>query len=76
MGELSRNNDALRLSYCSFILFFFFVCVFFEREKRGKGVESVFSFKKYSPLCVRGEGIERKRGKKGGEKGVWMKEKG
>ena len=42
MGELSRNNDALRLSYCSFILFFFFVCVF-EREK-GKGVESVFSF--------------------------------
>ena len=45
MGELSRNNDALRLSYCSFILFFFFVCVF-EREKKGKGVESVFSFKK------------------------------
>ena len=25
MGELSRNNDALRLSYCSFILFFFFL---------------------------------------------------
>ena len=73
MGELSRNNDALRLSYCSFILFFFFVSVF-EREK-GKGVESVFSFKRYSPLCE-GEGIERKRGKKGGEKGVWMKEKG
>ena len=52
MGELSRNNDALRLSYCSFILFFFFVCVFFEREEKGKGVESVFSFKGYSPLCV------------------------
>ena len=42
MGELSRNNDALRLSYCSFILFFFFVSVFFEREEKGKGVESVF----------------------------------
>ena len=33
MGELSRNNDALRLSYCSFILFFFVFdeCVF-EKE--------------------------------------------
>ena len=41
MGELSRNNDALRLSYCSFILFFVCVSVFLEREK-GKGVESVF----------------------------------
>ena len=75
MGELSRNNDALRLSYCSFILFFFFVCVF-EREKREKELRVFFSFKRYSPLCVWGEGIERKRGKKGGEKGVWMKEKG
>ena len=45
------------------------------REK-GKGVESVFSLKGYSPLCEWGEGIQRKKGKKGGEKGVWMKEKG
>ena len=44
MGELSRNNDALRLSYCSFILFFFLCVCVFEREKKGKGVESVFSF--------------------------------
>ena len=36
MGELSRNNDALRLSYCSFILFFFFCVCVFEREKREK----------------------------------------
>ena len=36
MGELSRNNDALRLSYCSFILFFFFVCVFLRERKREK----------------------------------------
>ena len=45
MGELSRNNDALRLSYCSFILFFFFcVSVFFEREKREKELRVFFSF--------------------------------
>ena len=42
MGELSRNNDALRLSYCSFILFFFFVSVFLREREKGKGVVSVF----------------------------------
>ena len=43
MGELSRNNDALRLSYCSFILFFFVFdeCVFekevcFKRKRKWK----------------------------------------
>ena len=43
MGELSRNNDALRLSYCSFILFFivFDECVFekevgFKRKRKWK----------------------------------------
>ena len=46
-----------------------------EREK-GKGVESVFSLKGIVHYVCEGEGIERKRGKKGGEKGVWMKEKG
>ncbi len=52
MGELSRNNDALRLSYCSFILFFFFVSVF-EREKREKELRVFLVLKRYSPLCVR-----------------------
>ena len=44
MGELSRNNDALRLSYCSFILFFFFL--FF-----------VFVFLCLCVLCC-GKGVE------------------
>ena len=55
MGELSRNNDALRLSYCSFILFFFFVCVFFEREKREKELRVFFSSKKGIVHYVYGE---------------------
>lgn len=76
MGELSRNNDALRLSYCSFILFFFFVCEFFRERKGEKELRVFLVLMGYSPLCNGGEGIERKRGKKGGEKGVWMKEKG
>ena len=50
MGELSRNNDALRLSYCSFILFFFFVCVF--ERKREKELRVFLVFVGYSPLCV------------------------
>ena len=41
MGELSRNNDALRLSYCSFILFFFvFDECDFEKEVCLKGREN------------------------------------
>ena len=49
MGELSRNNDALRLSYCSFILFFivFDECVF-EKEVGLKGREN-------------GNGLEKKK---------------
>ena len=51
MGELSRNNDALRLSYCSFILFFFVFdeCVF-EKEVCLKGRE-------------KGNGLERRKEK-------------
>ena len=47
MGELSRNNDALRLSYCSFILFFFVFdeCVF-EKEVCLKGRENGNGFGK------------------------------
>ena len=47
MGELSRNNDALRLSYCSFILFFFVFdeCVF-EKEVGLKGRENGNGFGK------------------------------
>ena len=56
MGELSRNNDALRLSYCSFILFFFvFDECDFEKEVCLKGRE-------------KGNGLERRRKEKG--KGV------
>ena len=41
MGELSRNNDALRLSYCSFILFFFvFDECDFEKEVGFNGREN------------------------------------
>ena len=66
MGELSRNNDALRLSYCSFILFFFLcVSVFFEREKREKELRVFLVFTGYSPLCVKGR---RNRKKKGGKR--------
>ena len=57
-----------------FVFLFVGVCV--ERVKGKRELRVFFSFKGYSPLCFRGEGIERKRGKKGGEKGVWMKEKG
>ena len=53
MGELSRNNDALRLSYCSFILFFFvFDECDFEKEVCLKGREN-------------GNGLERRRKEKG-----------
>ena len=53
MGELSRNNDALRLSYCSFILFFFvFDECDFEKEVCSKGRES-------------GNELERRRKEKG-----------
>ena len=56
MGELSRNNDALRLSYCSFILFFFVFDEYdFEKEVGLKGREN-------------GKGFERRRKEKG--KGV------
>ena len=56
MGELSRNNDALRLSYCSFILFFFvFDECDLEKEVCLKGREN-------------GNGLERRRKEKG--KGV------
>ena len=56
MGELSRNNDALRLSYCSFILFFFFVFVcFLEREKREKELRVFFSFKRVLSIMCKGE---------------------
>ena len=63
MGELSRNNDALRLSYCSFILFFFFVCVL-ERE-REKVLRVFFSFKSGIVHYVKGR---RNRKKKGGKR--------
>ena len=76
MGELSRNNDALRLSYCSFILFFFFVCVFFEREKREKELRVFLVLKGIVHYVCGRRNRKEKRGKKGGEKGVWMKEKG
>ena len=47
MGELSRNNDALRLSYCSFILFFFvFDECDFEKEVCLKGRENGNGFGK------------------------------
>ena len=52
MGELSRNNDALRLSYCSFILFFFLSGGVLEREKREKELRVFLVFVGYSPLCV------------------------
>ena len=56
MGELSRNNDALRLSYCSFILYFFvFDECDFEKEVVLKGREN-------------GNELERRRKEKG--KGV------
>ena len=51
MGELSRNNDALRLSY-SFILFFFLSGGVLEREKREKELRVFLVFVGYSPLCV------------------------
>ena len=51
--------------------------MFFEREKREKELRVFLVFKKGIVHYVcEGEGIERKKGKKGGEKGVWMKEKG
>ena len=63
MGELSRNNDALRLSYCSFILFFFFVCVF-EREKGEKELR-VFLVLKGIVHYVKGRRNRKKKGEKG-----------
>ena len=68
MGELSRNNDALRLSYCSFILFFFVFdeCVF---EKR-----SLFKRKREWKCFGKKKKREGKRGKrreKGEKELVW-----
>lgn len=69
MGELSRNNDALRLSYCSFILFSFLCECVFEREKREKELRVFFSFKRYSPLCVGRRNRKKKGGKREGKRG-------
>lgn len=68
MGELSRNNDALRLSYCSFILFFFVFdeCVF-EKEVGLKGRENGNGFGKKKKR----EGKRGKRREKGEKELVW-----
>lgn len=64
MGELSRNNDALRLSYCSFILFFFVFdeCVF-EKEVCLKGRENGNGFGKKKKREGK-RGIRREKGEK------------
>ena len=68
MGELSRNNDALRLSYCSFILFFFVFdeCVF-EKEVGLKGRENRNEFGKKKKR----EGKRGMRREKGEKELVW-----
>ena len=64
MGELSRNNDALRLSYCSFILFFFVFdeCVF-EKEVGLKGREKGNGFGKKKKREGK-RGMRREKGEK------------
>ena len=63
MGELSRNNDALRLSYCSFILFFFvFDECGFEKEVCLKGRENGNGFGKREREGKRG--MRREKGDK------------
>ena len=65
MGELSRNNDALRLTYCSFILFFIVIdeCDL-EKEVCLKGRE-------------KGNELERRRKEKGkGVRGERKEKKG
>ena len=69
MGELSRNNDALRLSYCSFILFFFFVCVFFEREKRKRSCECFLVIKGIVHYVMGRRNRKEKGGKREGKRG-------
>ena len=64
MGELSRNNDALRLSYCSFILFFFvFDECDFEKEVGLKGRENGNGFGKKKEREGK-RGIRREKGEK------------
>ena len=68
MGELSRNNDALRLSYCSFILFFFvFDECDFEKEVCLKGREKGNGFGKKKKR----EGKRGMRREKGEKELVW-----
>ena len=68
MGELSRNNDALRLSYCSFILFFFvFDECDFEKEVCLKGRENGNGFGKKKKR----EGKRGMRREKGEKELVW-----
>ena len=74
MGELSRNNDALRLSYCSFILFSF-LCVFLRERKREKELR-VFLVLKGIVHYVMGRRNRKEKGGKGRGKGGVDERKG
>ena len=64
MGELSRNNDALRLSYCSFILFFFvFDECDFEKEVCLKGREKEMNLERRRKEKGK-RGMRREKGEK------------